>query len=177
MIQFEKEVLNYLRLPSIPLKEWDGKTSFKDGVAVVSLYGKREAYAVATFNADTDKKPNIKKTFSIEPFREVKAIFVVPSYMNVDVEHADADKETKDAMERLKEEAEELENEGSEGEKPDVPENEWCFDEIHNLEEAQAWLKTYNKTNGVKCGVPKKEETVKLRLLAIWKEIQDRNKQ
>ena len=47
----EKELLSFLDLPSIPRKEWDGKTEFDKGVAVVSLYGGYEAYAIASFNS------------------------------------------------------------------------------------------------------------------------------
>ena len=56
MIQFEKEVLGYLNIPSVPLKKFDGK-SFKDGVAVVELRSGSEAYAVATFDEENDKEP------------------------------------------------------------------------------------------------------------------------
>lgn len=173
-IEFEKEVLDFLNIPSIPLKEWNGKDSFKDGVAVVSLMEEREAYAVATFNAETDEKPRIRKVFSQEPFFSVKEIFVVPSYMDVDhIDDMDLDKESKEAAHRLAEEAEELENNGVK--KTELPDNEWCFEKIHNLEEAQAWLKSYNSKNKIKGRVPKDEEAVKLRLLTIWNDLQ-RNK-
>ena len=174
MIQFEKEVLRFLNLPSIPVKKWDGESSFEYGVAIVTMYDDREAYAVATFDSEKDEKPRIKKTFSIEQFFSVKDIFVVPSYMNVDINHSDVDAESKEAMERMAEEAEELENEGVEEEHVELPENEWCFDEIHNLEEAVAWLKSYNQTNRIRGKVPSKEEPVKLRLLTIWREKQDK---
>lgn len=171
MIQFEKEVLGFLNIPSIPLKEWDGKSSFSNGVAIVTLYTDVEAYAVTTFDAETDSEPRVKKTFSIEPFKEIKSIFVVPSYMDTNVEDADVDNDTKEAMQRLAEEAEELENEGVEDEKPEMPDSEWCFDEIHNLDEAIAWIKSYNGRNRINGRIPKNEETVKLRLLTIWKEL------
>lgn len=173
MIQFEKEVLGFLNIPSIPLKEWDGKSSFNNGVAIVTLYTDVEAYAVTTFDAETDSEPRVKKTFSIEPFKEIKSIFVVPSYMDTNVEDADVDNDTKEAMQRLAEEAEEMENEGVEDEKPEMPENEWCFDEIHNKEEALAWLKNYNTRNKIKGKLPKNEEVIKLRLLTIWKNQQN----
>jgi hypothetical protein len=173
MIQFEKEVLGFLNIPSIPLKEWDGKSSFNNGVAIVTLYTDVEAYAVTTFDAETDSEPRVKKTFSIEPFKEIKSIFVVPSYMDTNVEDADVDNDTKEAMQRLAEEAEEMENEGVGDDKPEMPENEWCFDEIHNKEEALAWLKNYNTRNKIKGKLPKNEEVIKLRLLTIWKNQQN----
>ena len=174
-IEFEKEVLQFLNLPSIPVKEFDGKTTFKDGVAIVELTGDRFGYAVATFTEE-DKKPRIKKTFSVEPFGKITKIFVVPPYMNVDIEHADVDSDSKKAMEQLAEEAAELENEGVDENKMESPENEWCFDEIHNIDEAKAWLKSYNSRNKIRGKLPKDEDTIKLRLLTIWKESQN-NKQ
>ena len=46
---------------------------------------------------------------------------------------------------------------------------EWIFDEIHNMSEAQAWLKQYNQRNGIKKGkVPTNEETIKMRLYNIY---------
>lgn len=170
-IEFEKEILDFLKIPSIPLKQWDGKSSFKDGVAVLSLMDEREAYAVATFDAESETEPRIKKVFSQVPFNSVGDIFVVPSYMDVDnIENMDLDNESKEAAQRLAEEAEELENEGVE-EHTEMPESEWCFDEIHNLDEAIAWVKNYNSRNRIKGRIPKDEETVKLRLLTIWKEL------
>lgn len=171
MIQYEKEVLDFLKIPSIPLKQWDGKSSFKDGVAVLSLMDEREAYAVATFDAESETKPRIKKVFSQVPFNSVGDIFVVPSYMDVDnIDDMDLDNESKEAARRLAEEAEELENDGVE-EHTEMPDSEWCFDEIHNLDEAIAWIKSYNGRNRIKGRIPKDEETVKLRLLTIWKEL------
>ena len=171
MIQYEKEVLDFLKIPSIPLKQWDGKSSFKDGVAVLSLMDEREAYAVATFDAESETKPRIKKVFSQVPFNSVGDIFVVPSYMDVDnIDDMDLDNESKEAARRLAEEAEELENDGVE-EHTEMPDSEWCFDEIHNLDEAIAWIKSYNSRNRIKGRIPKDEETVKLRLLTIWKEL------
>lgn len=176
MIQYEKEVLDFLKIPSIPLKQWDGKSSFKDGVAVLSLMDEREAYAVATFDAESETKPRIKKVFSQVPFNSVGDIFVVPSYMDVDnIDDMDLDNESKEAARRLAEEAEELENDGVE-EHTEMPDSEWCFDEIHNLDEAIAWIKSYNSRNKIRGKLPKDEDTIKLRLLTIWKESQN-NKQ
>lgn len=172
-IEFENEVLRYLNLPSIPLKEFDGKSPFKDGIAVVELTGDRLGYAVATFD-EGDKSPRIKKTFSVEPFGAIRSIFVVPTYMNTDVEHADVDSDSKKAMEQLANEAEELENDGVEHSNVEMPQNEWCFNEIHNIEEATAWLKSYNSRNKIRGKLPKDEETIKLRLFTIWKESQNK---
>lgn len=171
-IRFEKEVCQYLSLPSIPLKEWDGKTSFKDGVAVTKLLLGDLAYAVCTFNADTDKEPRIKKVFAEERFSGIDKIFVVPSYMDTkDIENADLDEQSKEAAERLAKETEELASIDKE-ETPELPNlPEWVFDEIHSKEEAEAWIRAYNSRNSIRGKIPSTEETLKLRLLAIHSEM------
>lgn len=178
-IQFEQSVLDYLKLPSIPKKKWDGKSSFKDAVAVVKLMQDRKGYAVATFDSEKDEKPRIKKAFSLEPFTDILSIFVVPSYMDTeehDIIKFDVDDESKEAARRLAEEAKELENQGAESEKmkemKELP--EWVFDNIHNLEEAQAYIKKYNSQNKIKGKLPSNEDTVKCRLLAIYNEINNK---
>lgn len=176
MVQFEFEVCKFLNLPSIPKKEWDGKSSFKNGIAVTQLAQGYTAYAVCTFDADKDKEPYVKKSFALEPFYKINKIFVVPGYMDTDVENADLDDESKKAAEQLAKEAEELTQESHQEEEVSVPKNPWCFDEINNLEEARAWLSAYNSRNKIKGKLPKNEETVKLRLLAIYSEMQKRNK-
>lgn len=178
-IQFEALVIDYLKLPSIPKKEWDGKSSFKDGVAVIKMLQDRTGYAVATFDAEKDSEPRIKKTFSLEPFSEVLKIFVVPAYMDTQetsIIRFDVDNESKEAALRLAQEADELENEGTESdtmkEMKELP--EWVFDNIHNLEEAQAFIKRYNSQNKIKGKLPSNEDTVKCRLLAIYNEMNNK---
>ena len=61
MVEYEKEVIAYLNIPSIPKKEWNQQDSFQNGVAIVSLSLGRLAYAVCTFDKETDKEPRIKK--------------------------------------------------------------------------------------------------------------------
>lgn len=174
MIQFEFEVCKYLNIPSIPKKEWDGKSSFKDGVAVTQLAHGYNAYAVCTFDADKDSEPYVKKSFAIEPFYNINKIYVVPSYMDTNIENADLDEDSKKAAEELAKEANELTKKAEE--KVDIPQNPWCFDEIHNLEEARAWLANYNSKNKIKGKLPKNEESIKLRLLAIYSEMQKKKK-
>ena len=173
MLQFEFEVCKYLNIPNVPKKEWDGKSSFKDGVAVTQLAHGYFAYAICTYDAEKDEKPYVKKSFSIEPFYNISKIFVVPSYMDTDIENADLDEESKKAAAELVKEAEELTHNE---EDVKVPQNPWCFDEIHNLEEARAWLANYNSKNKIKGKLPKNEESVKLRLLAIYSEQKKKNK-
>lgn len=174
-ILFENDVCEYLKIPSVPKKEFDGKTSFKDGVAVVKLSTGDLAYATCTFNAETDKEPRIKKVFTQVMFTSVECVFVIPTYMNTgDIESADLDEQSKEAAQRLADEANELTEQ--EEEKLELPQNEWVFDEIHNKEEAIAWIKSYNQTNKIRGRVPDDEETIKLRLLAIQSELKNKAK-
>jgi hypothetical protein len=171
MIEFEKEVIAYLNLPSIPRKEWNQIDSFQSGVAVVNMSLGRQAYAVCTFNKDEDKEPRIKKVFGIEPFTGIEKVFVVPSYMDNDTTEVDLDAESKKRAEQLAAEAQELENNGvvDEAVKEADKLPEWIFDEIHNMSEAQAWLKQYNIRNGIRKGkIPTSEETIKMRLYNIY---------
>lgn len=168
MIKFEAEVCEYLTIPSIPLKEWDGKSSFKSGVAVIVGYGNDKSYAVCTFDSETDKKPRILKVFSCEPFSRIESIFVVPDYMNTDVDTMDLDDESLKAAQRLADEGDAIIEENAMTEGKCVPENPYCFEEIHNTEEAVAWLKDYYQRNKIKGRVPTNEDTIKLRLLTIW---------
>lgn len=176
MIKFEKEVCEHLNLPAIPKKAWDGESAFDRGVAVIALKTGIEAYAVASFNPEKDTKPTIKKVFGSEPFTKVLRVFLVPDYMETDVTDADLDDESKKKAEEILKEATEIENEGTEIETPaNIGDNDWVFDEIHNLEEAQAWLTAYNARNKITGRIPTKEETIKLRLLAIKAEMDAKN--
>jgi hypothetical protein len=171
MVEYEKEVVAYLNLPSLPKKEWNQQDSFKDGVAVVSLSLGRLAYAVCTFDKETDKEPRIKKVFGIEPFTSIEKVFVVPSYMDNDTSDADLDAESKKRAEQLTEEAKELENQGTVEEAIEDANKlpEWIFPEIQNREQAMAYLREFNRINGIKKGkVPTNEETIKMRLYNIY---------
>lgn len=176
-IRFEEEVCKYLSLPSIPLKEWDGKSSFKDGVAVTKLVLGDLAYAVCTFNADADKEPRIKKVFAEERFSGIDKIFVVPSYMDTkDIKNADLDEQSKQAAERLAQETEELSKTQDNEDEIKMPKNEYYFDHIHNDDEAIAFITAYNRDNGIRGNVPTKHDTIVMRLGVIYKELQKRNK-
>ena len=171
MIEFEKEVIAYLNLPSIPKRDWDGLSSFQDGVAIVSLSLGRQAYAVCTFDANTDREPRITKVFGIEPFASIDKVFVVPAYMGNDITETDLDDESKKHAEQLAAEAQELENKGTVDEALENAETlpEWIFPEIQNIEQAQAYLREFNRMNGIKKGkIPTNEETIKMRLYNIY---------
>lgn len=171
MVEFEKEVVTYLNIPSIPKKEWNQTDSFQCGVAVINLSLGRQAYAVCSFDKETDKEPRIKKVFGIEPFHSIEKVFVVPAYMDNDTTDVDLDAESKKRAEQLAAEAQELENEGTVDEAVKEADKlpEWIFDEIHNMSEAQAWLKQYNIRNGIRKGkIPTNDETIKMRLYNIY---------
>lgn len=169
MISFEKEVCSYLNIPSLPKKEWDGKSSFKNAVATIKLGGSRLAYAVASYDEAKDDAPRVVKSFMTEPFYGIDKIFVVPSYMDTDVDNMDLDEQSKKAAEDLKKEADELENQGAD-ETMEVPKNEYCFDHIHNDEEAIAFIEAYNRENNIKGAIPKKHESIIARLTVIYAE-------
>lgn len=179
MAQFEKEIIEYLGLPSIPKKEWDGTSSFAKGVALVELHGEQEAYAVASFDATVDKEPNIVKVFGIEPFKSIKKVFVVPVYMSTEeeVNDMDLDEQSKKKAKEILKEASEIENDGVESDIPsmdDLP--EYIFPEIHNKQEAEAWLRRYNSMNKIKGKLPQSEDTIKLRLFSIYTELKNKMK-
>lgn len=171
---FEKEVVKHLNLPSIPKKEWDGKSSFSKGVALISLRGEREAYAVASFDANVDKTPSIVKVFGIEPFVGIKKVFVVPSYMTTEeeIKDMDLDEQSKKKVQEVLDEAKEIENEGTKEENPMEKLPEWIFSEIHSKDEAIAWLRNFQSRNKQKGRIPTTEENIKLRLFSIYSEMQ-----
>ena len=171
-ILFEKEVCDYLRLPSLPAKEWDGKSEFANAVAVVTLLSGDKAYAVAKFNPEVTNEPSIVKVFSGEPFRSEGAkFFIVPYYMNVEsVDNMDLDEQSKKHAEELIKEAEIIENEGAEDVTSKMPENEYCYPEIENDEQAVAFIKAWNQKHGIKGGVPSKHDSITAKLLAMWME-------
>lgn len=175
-IKFEKEVCAYLNLPKLPVKEWDGESAFDKGVAIIKLAFNETAYAVARFNPEKEKAPSITKVFGQEPFYGIEKVFVVPDYVETNVEDADLDEESKKKAEELAKQAEEIENENvvNTSTEDDLP--EWIFDEIHSKEEAEAWLKAYNERNKIRGKIPTNEETIKLRLLAIHSELKNLNK-
>lgn len=179
MIQFEQEVIKALGLPSIPKKEWDGKSSFDKGVAVLKTRDEREAYGVCSFDAQTDKSPRIVKVFGIEPFASVGKVFVVPSYMTSEeeVKDMDLDEQSKKKVEQILSEANELENEGVKSDVPAMEElPEWIFDEIHSKKEAIAWLRNFQSRNKQKGRIPTTDENIKLRLFSIYSELQKKQK-
>ena len=179
-IEFEKELLAYLNLPSIPLKEWkEGDMPFEKGVAVVEHYGERLAYAVCKFDPNNgDKQPRVVKTFGTEPFTKIVNVFVVPNYMSniEDVKDMDLDEQSKKKAEQMLKEAHELETEGTKEENPMENLPEWIFSEIHSKDEAIAWLRNFQSRNKQKGRIPTTDENIKLRLFSIYSELQKKQK-
>lgn len=172
----EREVCDYLGIPSIPKRKWDGKTSFKDGVAVVDLGNELYAYAVATFDAEKDASPKVKKVFMLEKFVGIREVYVVPPYMDGDVQSFDMSDEDKQRALAILEEAKELEMDGVEQQAPEMPENEYFFDSIHNDEEAQAFIKAYNMSNRIRGRVPSDHEAIVMKLSVMYADLQKNNK-
>lgn len=169
MIRFENEICSYLQLPSIPKKKWDGKSSFNVGVAVLRMALGDLGYAVCTFDAESDAQPRVKKCFAVEPFRSIEEIYIVPNYMEVDVENADLDDESKKAAMRLAEEAKELSNEAEdEGMKEMKELPEYFFDFIHNDEEGRAYIQSYNSRNKIRGKIPTTHDGIVTRLAVIY---------
>lgn len=94
-----------------------------------------------------------------------------------EVKDMDLDEQSKKKVEQILSEANELENEGVKSDVPameDLP--EYIFPEIHNKQEAEAWLRRYNSINKIKGKLPQSEETLKLRLYSIFVEQQKKMK-
>lgn len=171
MIENEKEVLEFLGLPSIPKKEWDGHSSFKDAVVVLDLIGGRQAYAVATFDNMKDGAPRIKKVFGSEQFDGYSKLFVVPSYMDTDVEGMDLDDVSKQRARELVEEVKEMQGETNVDESVSIMDGtngDYMYEHIHNDEEAMAYIKSYNKRNRINGKVPTSHDEIIMRMAAIF---------
>lgn len=178
MILCENEVCKYLGIPNIPKKKWDGKSGFKKGVGIVDLMSGNKAYVSVTFNPEKDKSCKVVKVFINEQFSNVDndEIFVVPDYMDTNVENMDFDEKSKEAAQALVNEALDLENADTAASKVELPENEYYFDNIHDDEEAQAFIKSYNSTNKVRGGkVPTTHEGIIMRLSVIYSELNSKS--
>jgi hypothetical protein len=145
---------------------------------LLSLRGEREAYAVASFDANVDKTPNIVKVFGIEPFVNIKKVFVVPAYMTTEeeIKDMDLDEQSKKKVQEVLDEAKEIENEGTKEENPMDGLPEWIFPEINSKQEAEAWLRNFQSRNKQKGRIPTTEENIKLRLFSIYSEMQKKQK-
>ena len=173
MIYKEKEICQYMGIPSIPKRKWDGTQSFARGCAIINHDNGESSYAVATFDGDVDNKPRIIKVFSIEQYHSVGDIFIVPPYMDTNVEEMDLDEESKEMAKALVEEAKDIELGENDGDFQDgTNENEYFFDNIKNDEQAIAFIRSYNKKNKIKRGgIPRTHEGIIVRLSVIYNEL------
>ena len=176
MIDNEKEVVAWLNLPSIPKKKWDGTSSFLDGVAVLEYADGGLGYAIATFDAQNDHEPRIKKVFGIRQYVGIQDIYVVPSYMDENIDDMDLDERSKAKAKEVLDEAKELEEEGTKEENPMSQLPEWIFPEINSKQEAEAWLRNFQSRNKQKGRIPTTDENIKLRLFSIYSELQKKAK-
>ena len=164
---YEKEICSYLNIPSIPKKVWDGKKPFKNACGIVETKSGLKAYAVFEF-AESSNSAMVKKVFGEEPIVGIGEIYPIPDYMDIqNIVKWDLSEESKKAANALVEEAIELESDDSE--KEEKIENEWFFDEIHNIDEARAWVASYRKTNKMKGAAIKDEDSLKNFLYVIYK--------
>lgn len=181
MIGFEKEVCAYLGLPSIPKRAWDGESPFEKGVAIVETGDGKQCYCACTCRVldNGGYAAEVSKVFSLVPFVKVTDVFVVPNYMSTvdDVAEMDLDDASKKKAEQLLQEAAELSGDMEEDDVPKIESlSEWIFPEISNKDEAQAWLRQYNKRNRIRAKVPSSTETIKLRLYSIYMEQYNKTK-
>ena len=178
MISKENEVCQYLGIPSIPKKKWDGKSGFKRGVGVVDLLLGGQAYVVVTFDAEKDTDCRVIKVFNMEQFNTEKFgtdnVFVVPDYMDTDVENMDFDEKSKQAAQALVNEAMDLENADTAAAKVELPENEYYFDNVHSDEEGMAFIKAYHQSNKLRGRIPDTHEGIIMRLSVIYSEINNK---
>lgn len=163
-INYKMEIIQLLGIPSIPKKEWDNKTSFDNGVAVIEDVMGNLNYACCSYDANEDKEGNvkIKKVFGSFPFNKVLNIYPVPVYMESDINKMDIPPSCKDAMEELLQEKEEIINENVK--QAPIDTYEWGYDFIHNKKEAVAFLKSKN-TRG---RIPESEEVLKSKLKVMY---------
>lgn len=169
MIRNENEVCKHLAIPSIPKKEWDGKSHFKRGVGIVEMDDGNESCVVVRF-MDDDKEPCVIKTFDTFPFVRLKSVFVIPQYMvQPDYDNMNLEPQSVEKMKLLEQEAQELEQEDL-SEDVEKKEHEYYFSHIHNDDEAKAYIKAYNKQNKINAKTPKSHQDILMRLSVIWME-------
>ena len=94
-----------------------------------------------------------------------------------DISEMDLDDESKEKAIQIVQEAKELTQQSEQDKEMEEMQKlpEWVFDEIHNIEEARAWLQNYNNRNHNKKGkIPTNEETIKMRLLNIYSQMKNK---
>lgn len=159
-----KQILLTLQIPSIPKKEWDGKSEFNKGVCLVKRWSGMENYAICRFNKELESSPRVVKDFSQETFVEILACYPIPDYAENDVDNMMFDsEESKEAMKELLEEKEEEVMKGVDKEEEVLP--EWIFPFIKTQSEAIAYLKSKKVRNAHSL---KDADAIKAKLYVIY---------
>jgi len=162
MKDFYDETIDMLRIPSIPKKEWDGKSPFDRGIAqITTMFGSRE-YAICSFNPERDDKPRIVKIFGGLRFTSVDKIWPIPDYMDDDIRKMEfADEESRTSMSVMLQEKEQMVNANA---KDEDGGGEWGYPIIHTTKQAVAYLKAKHP----KDGIPSDPEVLKAKLKAMY---------
>lgn len=161
MIKNEKQVIDFIKCP-IPKKQWDKKSSFTTGVALVKRITGEVDYAVCSFNSEIDENIKIIKDFGLVPFVEIVNVFPIPEYMEDNISDMDLDEGSKEAMEQLLQEKQDVVDKDVKKEK--VVTYEWGYDFIQNKQEAIAFL----KTKQIKGRIPVNEDVLKAKLREMY---------
>jgi len=173
-IKNEKEICEYLKIPSIPKKKWDGKTNYDKGVSIAETTTGEKMYLVTSYK-ETDTRQKVLKVFSVMRFIRILETYVVPDYMSdiSDIDDMDLDEKSKENAERLLVEAEIMENDFA-NEEDEKVKNEYYFDFITNDEEAKAFIAAYNEKNKIEGRIPKEHNAIVMRLAVIYKDSQNK---
>jgi len=164
--RFLEDVCGLLNIPKIPKKEWDGTTPFDSGVALVKRISGNKEYAICRYDPNKNSKPAIKKDFGMEPFTDIIKIWPIPDYMDTNVDEMDLDEDSKDNMKSLLEEKEEESVQTLVTvEDPLEKLPEWIYENIHNVQEAQAIIRQYGKAKGK---ISSNEDVLKSKLYDLY---------
>lgn len=167
-ILFFNEICEFLQIPSIPKKKWDGKQHFDKGVGVIKHYDGTESYAFVKY-PDGNSDVNVAKVFSEVQFYELKEIYIVPDYMNdiSEVDKMDLDDTSKEHAKELLQQASFVDDLDSDF----IADNEYYFDFIKNDEQAIAFIKAQNKKKRIRSRLPKTHEDIVMRLAVLFNEM------
>jgi len=164
--RFLDDVCKHLNIPKLPKKEWDGTTPFDNGVALIKRVYGNEDYAVCRYDPDKNIKPTVKKDFGTEPFIEILNVWPIPDYMDANVDDMDLDEDSKENMKSLLDEKEEESTQTLVTvEDPLEKLPEWIYENVHNIQEAQAIIRQYGKAKGK---ISSNEDVLKSKLYDLY---------
>lgn len=162
MKDFYDETIDLLRIPSIPKKEWDGKTPFDRGMAqITTMLGSKE-YAVCSFDPKKGDTLRVVKRFGGLQFTAVDKVWPVPDYMDDDIGKMEFDnEESMTSMSVILQEKEQMVNADADDEDEG---GEWGYPIIHTMKQAVAYLRAKRP----KDGIPSDPEVLKAKLKAMY---------